>query len=131
MRRRTPELHPDVVRFIEERIDTVPHLEALLLVWESRSQRWRPEQMAARLYVAPDKAASILADLVRRQLARGGEDESGPYIEYDAAWDTDGARMAQVAASYRQQLLQVATLIHAKASTAVHDFARAFRIKKE
>jgi hypothetical protein len=128
---RARELDPEVVRFIEERIDTVPHLEALLLVWESGAKRWAPPQIAARLYVAPEKAEAILADLVRRQLLRAGADDGGEYFEYDDAWDPGGERMAKVAASYRQQLLQVATLIHSKASTAVRDFARAFRIKKE
>lgn len=123
-------LDPQVVRFIEERIDTVPHLEALLLVWESRPQRWTPAQVAARLYIAPEAAASILTDLVRRRLARACADEDDSF-EYDGAWDESGERMARVAACYRQQLLQVATLIHSKASTAVRDFARAFRIKKE
>jgi hypothetical protein len=130
MQSRSRELHPDVVRFIEERIETVPHLEALLLVWDSGGQRWRLQQVAARLYIAPAQATSILEDLVKRQLVQSGEDESGAYYQYDGAWDPGGERMALVAATYRQQLLQVATLIHSKASTAVHDFARAFRIKR-
>jgi hypothetical protein len=121
----------EVVRFIEERIETVPHLEALLLVWEQSEGRFRPHEIAARLYVTPERAGAILEDLVNRQLLRPGEDEHGTYYQYDGAWDPGGKRMAQVAATYRRHLVQVATVIHSKASTAVHDFARAFRIKKE
>lgn len=125
------ELPPEVIQFIEERIESVPHLEALLLVWESGATRWRPHEIAARLYVTPARAGAILEELVNRQLVRPGEDEGGMCYQYDGAWDPTGERMAQVAATYRHQLMRVTTFIHSKASMAVHDFARAFRIKKE
>ena len=125
------ELHPDVVRFIEERIDSVPHFEALLLMWESGAARWTVDHIAARLYVSSDRAESILEDLVKRRLARRGPDETLTYYVYDAAWDEAGEQMSQIATAYRRQLLQVAALIHSRGSTAVRDFARAFRIKKE
>jgi hypothetical protein len=39
--------------------------------------------------------------------------------------------MASVAATYRQNLVLVANIIHSKASGAVREFARAFEIKKD
>jgi predicted ArsR family transcriptional regulator len=125
------ELHSDVVRFIDERIDTVPHLEALLLLWDSAPMRWTADQVAARLYVSSEAAASILDALVQRQLAESEGEKGRLSYHYDGAWDVDGTRMTLVAATYRRQLVQVSSLIHSKASTAVRDFARAFRLKKE
>jgi hypothetical protein len=125
------ELHPDVVRFIEERIDSVPHFEALLLLWEGGAMRWSADVIAARLYVSGDRAESILEDLVMRRLAGRGQGEGSAYYVYDAAWDADGQQMTRIASAYRRQLLQVAALIHSRGSAAVRDFARAFRIKKE
>jgi hypothetical protein len=39
--------------------------------------------------------------------------------------------MLQVDAAYRRDLVRISTMIHAKASSAVREFARAFRLKKE
>jgi predicted transcriptional regulator len=125
------ELHPDVIRFIEEQIDSVPHLEALLLLWEGSAKHWTVNEIAARLYVTIDKAESILDDLARRQLVRRDLDAGRPRYRYDGIWDENGEQMGRIAATYQRQLRQVATLIHSRVSTAVRDFARAFRIKKE
>jgi hypothetical protein len=124
------EIPADVAEFIESRIDTVPHLEALLLLWESSPDRWQAEKIAARIYVATPAAAQILRDLVRCRLARAAEEDPASFA-YDSAWDPDGAMMAKVAASYRQNLVLVARMIHSKASAAVREFARAFEIKKD
>ncbi|HSD74365.1 MAG TPA: hypothetical protein VLB75_06315 [Steroidobacteraceae bacterium] len=125
------ELSPDVVRFIEEQIDSVPHLEALLLLWESGARPWTVDEIAARLYVTNDKAESILEELVNRRLVRRDLDDRRPCYRYDGGWDETGEQMGRIDATYKRQLRQVAALIHSKVSTAVRDFARAFRIKKE
>jgi hypothetical protein len=39
--------------------------------------------------------------------------------------------MARIAATYRRHLIRIATLIHAKASPSVREFARAFESNKE
>jgi hypothetical protein len=131
MDRDSSALPPDAVRFIEERIDTVPHLEALLLLRESRSSRWTAQQTAARLYIPVAAAASILDDLVRRNFVQSEAEDGELYFRYDCPWDEQGEQLALVAAVYRQHTVRVASLIHSKASTAVRDFARAFRFKKD
>ena len=125
------ELPADAVRFIEERIDTVPHLEALLLLWESNPSRWTAQQIAARLYIPPAAAISILDDLTRREFVHSESDGGILYYRYDCPWDELGGSVARVAAVYRQHTVRVASLIHSKASTAVRDFASAFRFKKK
>ena len=124
-----PELPADVQQFVSDQIDTVPHLEALLLLWESAPASWSAEQLAARIYVPADAGERILADLRRRRLVRASEEDPARH-QYDAAWDT-GDLMARVAAAYRQDLIRIARFIHAKASSSVREFARAFEIKKE
>lgn len=123
------ELHPDVVRFIEERIDTVPHLEAVLLLWESAPESWAAHQTAARLYVSSEAASSILDDLVQRDLARASTVGGRVYYRYECPWDPGGDLLRRVAATYRRQTVRVSSLIHSKAPTAVRDFARAFRLR--
>jgi hypothetical protein len=124
------DLPEDVTRFILEKIDTVPHLEALLLLFDSMPKCWTDEEISVRVYVPPAKAHEILQDLVRRKLVTA-EATSPESYRYDGAWDESGVMMRKVATTYRQQLVRVANFIHSKASPAVRDFARAFQFKKE
>jgi hypothetical protein len=126
----TADLRPEVLVFIEEQIDSVPHLEALLLLWRSAPESWTRDQIAARIYVAPETAAGILSDLARRGLVKPtGEDLAR--FAFDPGWDRSRELMESVAAAHREKLILVAHRIHQKASGAVREFARAFEIKKE
>lgn len=120
----------EVGRFIVEKIDTVPHLEALLLLWESAPRSWSAEELAVRVYVPVERAHSILQDLTRLRLAKADSDSHERHL-YDGSWDEAGEMMQKVGATYRRQLVRVANLIHSKASPAVREFARAFQFKKD
>lgn len=124
------EIPQEVRHFILNYIDTVPHLESLLLLWESRPKAWTEAELAHRVYVPVERARAILQDLMRLKLVATLPDDPNSY-RYDSGWDVSGEMMSQVALAYRRQLVQVATLIHSKASFAVREFARAFQIKKE
>ena len=123
----TPEdLPDDVLRFIREQVDTVPHLEALLLLWESAPTSWAPEELAARLYVDVATAQRIVGDFARRKvLIRSGQGHA-----YDPA-NEHAALLPRVAQTYRRQLVQVTRFIHSKGSPAMQEFARAFKFKQD
>lgn len=120
----------DVVRFVVEKIDTVPHLETLLLLFESAPREWTAQEVAVRIYVAEDRARAILQDLIHQRLITLHAERPEHY-RYDKAWDVTGSTMQKVARTYRTHLVAVANLIHSKASPAVRDFARAFQFKKK
>lgn len=117
----------DVLRFLTEKIDSVPHLEALLLLSEGAAQSWTVEQIAARIYTSQDTAALILKNLQHHRLVIA---EAQPRYRYDASWD-EGGLMIRVAETYRRHLVQVASFIHSKAPSSVREFARAFDFKKD
>jgi len=121
------ELPPDIRQFIVEKIDSVPHVEALLLVAGRADVVWTEEQLAQHLYVQPAAATKIARGLVRRGLLKA---TAGGYA-FDSAWDPDGAFMQRLTLTYRRQLVAVATLIHTNVSAGVRDFADAFDLKKE
>jgi len=125
------ELGTDVLRFIDQYIDTVPHLEALLLLWHDPGNGWSVAQVAARIYVAPQTARGILDDLVRHGIVRAQTHSGVDTALYtlDLAWDTERQILARVAQTYSRQLRRVATLIHSKGPRSVRDFARAFKLK--
>jgi hypothetical protein len=121
----------DVDRFLLDHIDTVPHLEALLLLWNSRPRLWSVNGMAKALFLAPDVTKIILDDLTRLRLigARPPVDVEERY-GYEAEPTRDNL-VAAVDATYRRELIRISRLIHSKPSASIREFARAFRLKKE
>ena len=75
----SPEIPARVLQFLAERIDTVPQLEALLLLWESPQRQWTEEELAARSLRGPagrgdDPAGAAAA------AARDARPDSAPAI---------------------------------------------------
>ena len=120
----------EVYRFIFEYIDSVPHLEALLLLWNSRPSKWSPDDLAKRLYIDRNAARQLLQDLNREEIIAPVPENAEQYCYESKSPETDRL-IATVDATYRNQLVRVSTLIHSKASSAVRDFARAFRFTKK
>ena len=124
----TPE-RAAVDRFILDHIDSVPHLEGLLLLWRERSKPWTAEDVSKRLWIKREEARSILQDLVRERLVIviAGEEERYGY----QAEPSHDRLVQEVADTYRAEIIRISTMIHAKPSSAVRAFARAFRFTKE
>jgi len=116
-------------RFIIEQIDSVPHLEGLLLLWNARPQSRSVHDMAKALYVPVDVAERVLSDLSARDLIVRVPDPPDSYC-YNSNSERD-TLLREVDSTYRTQLIRISGLIHSKASVAVRDFARAFRFKKD
>jgi hypothetical protein len=123
----TEGLPVEVVRFLQERIDSVPHLEALLIIWGGGTT-WDAPRIAARIYIEEPAAQAVLQDLQRGGLAISEDRIS---FGFNADSESTRALVSQVAESYKRNVTRVATLIHNKASSSVREFARAFDLKKE
>lgn len=124
-----PGISTRVIEFLAENIDTVPQLEALLLLWQDPDKLWSVEELAVRLYVSKEEAAAIVRALQMRALiVAEGEP---PAYRYSADWDASGTMMAEVAQAYRHRLVHITKFIHSRASSAVRAFARAFDLKKD
>jgi predicted transcriptional regulator len=119
-----------VDRFILEQIDSVPHLEALLLLFNSQPKVWTVEEMASALYVRQDQAEKILEGLLQRELIAADPRTPGAYF-YSTENDPRNQLLDAVNEIYRREVVRISSLIHSKASAGVRDFARAFRIKKD
>lgn len=118
----------DILRFVADSIDSVPHLEALLLLWEYSDKAWTQEEIAQRVYIQREQALAILHDLARRRFIAADPGAAERY-RYDAGWEEGRQMMPRVADCYRRHLVGLANFIHSKASLAVRDFARAFQFK--
>ena len=115
-----------VDQFILDEIESVPHLEALLLLWKSRPKQWTLEEMAHALYISLETAQGILQDLKQKGFIAA---DSYHYF-FDAAFH-DLHLVAEVDTEYRRDLVRISRMIHSKASPAIREFARAFKFKKD
>lgn len=118
----------DVDQFLAQQVDSVPHLEALLLLWNSRPKVWSSTELAKVLFLTPEECNAILDDLLRQRLVAAVAIDAGEY-RYEPSPARDEL-MAAVDAAYRHELIRITRLIHSKPSAAVRAFARAFRIKE-
>ena len=122
-----PELLPEEVRaFVTARVDSVPHLEALLLIWDTAPRAWSAGEIARRVYLPEDRSERLLQDLVANRWVKAAD---GGYA-FDAE-SPDAPMVAHLAEHYRSNLILIAEMIHRKAPSAVLDFARAFELRKD
>jgi len=126
----TPAEVDQVLKFVLDEIDSVPELEALLLLWQNRPAAWNVADVARRLYIGPDEAQAVLADLSRKGLLTTDPEKPDSY-RYESESAERNQLMGSTEAVYRRQIVRISTLIHSKPSSAVRDFARAFRFTKE
>ena len=120
----------NVDRFILEEIDSVPHLEALLLLWRSAPQPFTAAQIAEKLYISGGQGAAIAEDLHRRELI-GREHHSAATFFYDPQEENRNRLMEAVDTTYRRELIRISGIIHSKPSAGVRAFANAFRFRKD
>lgn len=120
----------DVYGFIYDNIDSVPQLEALVLLWNSRPVWWTSEELCSRLYIPPDQVAHLLRDLVRMELV--AESNTSPAkFSYLAKSEEQDELLISIDHAYRKDLVRISRMIHSKTSSGVREFARAFRFKQE
>lgn len=107
-----------VDQFILREIDSIPHLEALLLLWNSKPKQWLLNEMVRELYLPIDRVTTILHDLENHGLI---------VAEYNRYFYNSGYRqdmlIDEVDKIYRQELIRISDLIHSKTSPAEEKFA--------
>jgi hypothetical protein len=130
MTERKPQAARDVDDFILANIDSVPHLETLMLLWCKRPQSCTCEELAARLYIPVDRVLNLLRDLIRLQLVATSETNSVNY-QYCSPSAAQDDLMRRLDEAYRLDLVRISTMIHLKSSSPIREFARAFQLKKE
>ncbi len=110
---------------IAERIDSIPELEALLLLRQHSEHEWTADEAGKRLYVSTTVAAHILSGLAERGFFEKTDNGYRYRPESEALADTISA----LAAAYSRHLVMVAELVHST-SRGARDFANAFRFRK-
>jgi hypothetical protein len=124
----SPDKIPETVkRIIAEHIDSVPELEAILLLRRTRDREWTADEAGARLYVSTTVAEHLLAALV----TRGFFASTSSRFRYAPATPKLEAVVDELAAAYAEQLVTVTHLIDSKPSSGVRQFAEAFGLRRD
>lgn len=121
------ELIPAELReFLARHVDSIVHLEALLLARGSPETAWDVVTTAKRLYIGEQEAIETLAHLV----------EQGLVVRQDTGYKF-GPRSQELeqlvdllAHHYVRHLIPITNLIHAK-PRRIRQFADAFKLKKD
>jgi DNA-binding MarR family transcriptional regulator len=124
------ESEEEALRFLLDQIDSVPELEALLLLWQHRPAYWKISDLVRRLYIDQEQTRAILQGLSRKELVAEDELHSGSY-RYESKSERQDQLIGRAEELYRREIVRISTLIHSKPSRAIRDFADAFRFKKE
>jgi hypothetical protein len=116
----------DLRDFILRHIDSVAHLEALLLLRAAPETAWEAPVVAARLYISAEQAGEVLAQLCDERLLVC---ENGLY-RYGGQPPEHIAMIDRLADSYAKQLIPITNLIHGK-PRRIRQFADAFKFRKD
>ncbi|HZP64915.1 MAG TPA: hypothetical protein VFB32_01280 [Rudaea sp.] len=105
-------------------------MEAILQLRAGGAESWDAPRLATRLYVRAGSAATLLADLCAMGIARPLDE---PPLSYRYAPETAelAALLDALELAYSRHLVDVTRLIHSVEDRSAHDFAAAFRFRKE
>jgi hypothetical protein len=119
----------DVKQFIDQNIESLAQLEALLLLKQDPERNWSAEEIAKALYVPAELAEMLLADFVRRGFAKVSP--APVCYSYGPADEKLNGLIGEVATAYQDRRVAIISLIYSKPLNKVQTFADAFRLRKE
>ena len=120
----------DIQRFILRSIESVPHLEAILLLRGNPSTEWDAKMMAQRLYISEARAGELLSDLCSSGFAKVQKVTETLY-HYSPITPELGEVVNRLSDIYSENLIEVTNLIHSKTGKQAQKFGDAFKWQKE
>jgi hypothetical protein len=115
----------DLREFILRYIDSVAHLEALLLLRANADTNWDTATIAQRLYTTEQQAAEVLAQLCSDGLLTCEEER----YRYGKQSPENLTTIDRLADSYAKHLIPITNMIHGK-PRRIRQFADAFKFRK-
>jgi len=103
----------DLHQFVLDALPSVSHLEAVLLFHTRPERALDAAAVGSALYLVPQAAEVVLADLQRAGVLRALAGSDGPTCFGFAPADAALARLVdELAAAYATRLIELTTLIH-------------------
>lgn len=120
----------DVKRFILVSVQSVPYLEAMLLLHSESKRAWHARQVAERLYLSEKAASELLSELHAAGVLAATEPQSTSY-HYCPVSEELHQMITNLANVYSKHLIEITHLIHSKTSKKAQQFADAFKWRKD
>ncbi len=117
----------DVRRFILTSIPSVPFMEAMLLFKALPGQPVATRSVAERLYVGEKQAALLVEQLRAARVI----EPAGEGVHRYAPDPELAAMLDRAAHAYVHNLIGVTRLIHSRTERMAHQFADAFKFRKD
>lgn len=126
----SPKLSDEIRRFIHS-IDSIPHLEAMLLLRSAPTQVWEKDILAQHLYLNVELANTVLNDLCSVGICESTPNSQDKFTY--AKTNGKNELITQLADYYSHNLIEVTHMIHAKtnAGQRVQQFADAFKFNRD
>jgi hypothetical protein len=124
------DISPELKLFVEQHIESVPQLEAILMLRNEPQRAWDAAEIAKALYLPEEVAASLLSDFVRRGFSAIAPPGKEKYV-YRTRDDATDRLIGELQAAYHDRRVAVISLIYSKPLNKVQTFADAFRFGKE
>lgn len=124
------DLPPAVTAFLASHIDSLEHLELLLLVMHAPERWWDAPAVSTELDLHPDAARQALDHLASRNLLAIRVTGDVRY-QYQPGRQDLATAARQVADAYRSRRLAVLKLVTRPERRSLRDFADAFRIRRD
>lgn len=119
----------DVAQFILDKIESVAHLEALLILRRDPEAEWNASALAARLYISEEQTGALLMGLRAQGFVAAKNSPS--LFQYRPAAIELHQMLDRLADIYARHLVPVTNLIHSKPKPRIQEFADAFRLRKD
>jgi hypothetical protein len=120
----------DIQQFIQDRIDSIAQMEALLLLRESPDTWWEEARIAERLYIPVKDCRQITTGLHGAGLFIREDTEKVERYRYRPANGDMREMVDRLAYYYTQHLVPISNLVHAKSRSRIQEFSRAFKLGK-
>lgn len=119
----------DLRRFLLTSVPSVPFVEALLLLREAHGEPIETTHIARRLYMPEHAVAAVLEQLAAARIVE--RLLQGPSAYRFAPAPELASIVEQLATFYRSHLVEVTDVIHSRTARKAHQFADAFRLRKD
>ena len=121
----------NVVRFVNDHVDSVELIDVLLLLKRSPATEWSAEEVSRRLCTSAASAANRLEALRASAVAAATDSADRTTYRYAPASGDLERAVAGLETEYGTRRTRIINLIFSKPSDKVRTFADAFKIRED
>lgn len=124
------DLPVEVRDLIARHLETMEHVDALLVLHRAPDRGWTADEVATELRIAPKGLVKTLADLEKSGLVERDAAREGAY-RYAPATSLLARSVEALLQAYNQRPVTLVKAIYSRPPSAVRSFADAFRLRTE